>query len=181
MPDRSLFRSLRTIVNHLLLLIARKILSFLLPIPFFSNVSVVLATLVGINPLTLKPPSIKLPPILTQFLTSKLIPDFLRPSKPPLQALQSETIELGEKIRTWRQRDILTAAERKFADDIASLSGLPMDRAKKTGERPNIQKIEFGGTAENEMTKVLADSIEALHHVSPSFKSPLSSKKCQPI
>lgn len=167
MATPTLFRLLFALIHALSLFTARKILSFLLPIPFFPAVSSVLADLIGIDPITLKPHSVKLPPVLQNRLPANLIPGFLSPAKTPLQALQSETIEPSEKIRTWRQRDILTTGEQKTADEITHLLGLSMDQGKKTVERPNIQTVDFGRSLEKEVTKAI-DIVEALEPVSSS-------------
>jgi hypothetical protein len=161
-----LLHKLFALARRLFFLIAHKVLSFLLPIPFFPTVSGVLANLIGLDPLTFKHPSFTLPPALTKFLPKNLVPGFLRPSKPPFKALESETIELGEKIRTWRQRDIVRGAERKVAEEIAELPGLSMiQKGKKTMERPNIQNVEFDGSVQKETQKPDAPCTEEIEEV----------------
>jgi hypothetical protein len=160
---RNFLTSLLTIVRRFLLFIARKVLSFLLPIPFFPSVTSVLATLVGINPLTLEPPSVKIPTVLQKLLPTSFVSAFLKPAKPQFKALRSDTIELGEKVRTWRQRHLATETERKVAHEVAELT----DRAKKIVTRQNIQDLDFGGSIQKEMAKVIDDSVGALEHVYP--------------
>jgi len=164
MATPNLFRLLLALIHALTLFTARKILSFLLPIPFFPAVSSVLANLVGIDPTALKPHLLKPPPVLQNHLPTSLIPAFFSTAKTPLQ---SETIEPSEKIRTGRQRDILTMAEQKIADEIAHLPGLSMDQGRKTVERPNIQTVDFGGSLEKEVTDAI-DNVESLQPVSSS-------------
>jgi hypothetical protein len=161
-----LLRTLFAVASHLVLFIARKVLSFLLPIPFFPAVSGVLANLVGLDPLTFKHPPFALPPALTKLLPTNLVPSFLRPTKPPFKALESGTIELGEKIRTWRQRDIVTGAERKLAEELAELPGLSMlEKGKKTAARPNIQNVEFDGSVPKGDLKPDAPRTEEIEEV----------------
>lgn len=161
-----LLRTLLAVARHLFLLIARKVLSFLLPIPFFPAVSGVLANLVGLDPLTFTQPSFRLPPALTKLFPANLVPRFLRPSKPPFKALDSGTIELNEKIHTWRQRDFVTGVERKVAEEIAQLPGLSMlDKGKKTPARQNIQNVEFERAVHKEATTIAAPRTEEIEQV----------------
>ena len=164
MLTSNLFRPLLALIQTLFLSIARGAVSFLLPIPFFPAVSSVLANLVGIDPKTLKPNSLKLPPVLQKFAPTNLIPALLNPEKAQAPPLQSVTIEPGQKNRAWRQ----LTAERKITDEGAHLPGLSMDQGKKTLERPNIQTVDFGGSPEKEATKVV-DTVDALQPVSSSL------------
>ena len=136
--------------------IANKVLLFLLPLPFFPNVSVALAKFVGIPPLTLNQLKFNLPiPNLLSF-----IPSFMRKSDktPQMKPVITEpTISIGEKIRTWRQRHLIEAR-----GITARMEVVPQVKSRK-----KIENVEFEAPIQG-INKIVCESIEALQQVSTS-------------
>lgn len=145
------------IFQYLVFLFVRKILEFILPLPFFPAVSSILAKAVGLDPLAFQPiytrlalPKLSLPhiPNISIIPASQrhfpfepripLIKDFKVPGIPMLHSTKDDaTIPLGEKVHTWRQNQLLANAQPERG--IMSMT----DFANKN-LKPTIDKIDFG-------------------------------------
>ena len=139
------------IIRRVVFLVVNKILKWLLPIPLFPAVSSVLANMVGINPFTLN--SIALPklpaisvipatPIVASAIPSlPVLPNQLVPPKIDL----SETIPLGEKVRTWRQRHLVAENAGNDHENIIQLAQKINRKSLGDGKtkRERIDHIDF--------------------------------------
>jgi hypothetical protein len=147
------FRIFILIIRRLAIFITTKVLLFLLPLPFFPNVSIILAKFVGILTLALKQFKVSLP--TPNFLS--FIPLFMRKSDPApqMKSVSTEpTISIGEKIRIWRQRYLVEAR-----GTTASAEVVPSRKSRK-----NIEHIEFETSAKG-INKTVGESTEALQQV----------------
>jgi hypothetical protein len=138
------------IFKRVLFFVINKILKWLLPIPLFPAVSSVLANMVGINPLTLNNFSLqKLPTI------SLVPPNAIHlPTVPGIHGMPlvssaeniiSETIPLGEKVQTWRQRHLVAENATNDAEDILHLAEKITKKSVVIGKqkRERIDHIDF--------------------------------------
>ena len=138
--------------------VAANVLFHLLPLPLFPNVSVLLAKSVGIDPLVLNPVNLQLPRFNLSFLLSPFM--FKQNEDKPIKKSTAEaTISLGEKIRTWRQRNLIEAKGVTPPIDVVPPS--------KNSRKP-IEQVEFEAPIQA-LTRTVSDSMEALHQVRPSM------------
>ena len=162
MPRTSTFTLM---ICRIAFIIVRNVLKFLLPIPFFPNTSIVLATLVGLNPLELKPlefPTKFISQLPSPFHTviSKLRGrhDQLAHFNP--NTTPDSTMDLVEKVRTWRQRQLAmarlsTARLEAFGDAPPPLPS-PM--------RTRIDQVDFETPIQG-MTRVIDESVGDVQQV----------------
>jgi hypothetical protein len=163
-------------IERIALLFIRTVLQFLLPLPFFPTVSLVLAKAVGIDTVAFQTPSPasinSLPRVSVIPATPRLFPfDSPRPAAkvPILQPLDSTrddtTIPLGEKVRTWRQKNILAqATARALRPPTLEESGV---------KRKRIDEVDFGTTIEGNPEESIGDDSHgvSMPQVMPPFSS----------
>jgi hypothetical protein len=148
------------IIRRIFFFLAKRFLLFVLPLPFFPNVTAVLAKLFGINPLELKQVNIPTPK-LKSFIPTSLIPKFMMAKHDQVSQMKpiptDPTISLGEKIRTWRQRQIVN--ERIMAP---ARIGIPTD--SRRAPRKKIDQVDFESSVEG-MDKIITDSMGTIQQV----------------
>jgi hypothetical protein len=162
------------IIRRVVFLIVNKVLKWLLPIPLFPAVSSVLANMVGINPFTLNSVALpKLPGISVIPATPKLpsvipglpvLPDQLVPPEIDL----SETIPLGEKVSTWRQRHLVAENAANDQENIIQLAQKINRKSLGEGKtkRERIDHIDFDNPL-GRVAKVVPEAKTAIRDVVP--------------
>ena len=141
------------IIRRLAFFIATKVLLFLLPLPFFPNVSIVLAKFFGIPPLALKQPKVNLPAPSFRSFINLFIRKRERP--PQMKSVPTEpTTFIGEKIRTWRKRYLTEARGMTTRQEVAPQS--------KSSEK--IGHVESEAPSQD-ISKIVYASMETLEQV----------------
>jgi len=171
----SVIRTIFVLVHRLTLLIVRKFLNLLLPytVPLFPTPSNLLANLVGINPLAIKPKPLPLPLFLTNL--PKVIPsmpvifdplNFMGKQRRQGQSSDSgfpdpTQFALSDKIRTWGQRNKLAS---RLTGEKLERSRKAMDDIEKTNPTP--KKKEVDETPIEGMNRIVAEGLDNLGRVS---------------
>src|SRR5271170_7761306 len=159
------------ITRRIIQFIARQILLFILPIPFFPSISALLAKSVGIDPLSLKSFNLPKPLQSIQTITTNLtrfVPKFIMPKQTQTRAaIPAETsISIGEKIRTWRQRHLGDKAMDEKGKEVQIEEEWQIPKPKSV--RKKVDEVEFENPI-HEMQRVLEEGVTAIQKV-PSIR-----------
>lgn len=162
----SFANKLLRVIHRIALFIARKLLKFLLPIPFFPNTSIVLAVYVGFTPVNLNPasPPVRLYPRLPASLCeiiSKIVGTPHTQVQPDYATENS--MDLSEKISTWRQRDL--EAARLEAGEIDGSRRHPLAKPQPP-KHTRIEQVDFEMPIQG-IDKMTEESVQDLEHVFP--------------
>lgn len=156
------------IFRRVLLFLINKVLKWLLPIPLFPAVSSVLANMVGINPLTLNNFSLQKLPTISLIPPVPIHLPTVRGIEAEAEHILSETIPLGEKVQTWRQRHLVPENVTSDAEDILHLAEKITKKSLGNGKqkRERIDHIDFDNPL-GRVEKAIPDVKSAVQDVLP--------------
>ena len=163
----SFANKLLRVIHRIALFMARQLLKFLLPIPLFPNTSLVLAVYVGLSSVNLNPAS--LPVRLYSHLPGplrKIISKIVGTPNTQVQpdyGTENSSMDLSEKISTWRQHDLEAAKLEAGEIDGSRRHALAKPQAPK---HTRIDQVDFEMPIQG-IDKMIAGSVQDLEHVSP--------------